>query len=158
MQIEQIMSRPVQCCSPQDTLAHAAELMWTHDCGCIPVCSADGDARVVGIVTDRDICMHALFRGKPLHDLMVADVMTGDLQVCRPGDSLADAEQTMRHAKLRRLPVLDESDALVGIVSLADLAQEAARQHGAVFEEVSETEVADTLATICAPEHHHLAA
>jgi CBS domain-containing protein len=158
MRVEQLMTRPVQCCGPQETLARAAQLMWDHDCGCLPVCSGDGVARVIGVITDRDICMHALFQGKPLQALCVSDAMARHVQVCRPDDSLADAERTMREARVRRLPVIDEQDALVGMISLADLAQEAAREGTASTHEITETEVGGTLAAICEPQHRQLAA
>ena len=158
MLVEQIMARPVQCCRPQDTLAHAARLMWDHDCGCLPVVSGDRVTRVEGVITDRDICMHALFQGKPLQQLRVSDAMAGQVQVCRPADSLADAEKKMRDARIRRLPVIDEHDTLVGMISLADLAQEALRERAAASPEVTESEIGDTLAAICEPQHRQLAA
>jgi CBS domain-containing protein len=132
--------------------------MWNHDCGCLPVRAGDGVTRVVSVITDRDICMCALFQGKPLQELTVSEAMAKQVYVCRPGDSLADAEKTMREARIRRLPVVDDKDALVGIISLADLAQEAARERTAKSQEITETEVGDTLATICEPMHRQLAA
>jgi CBS domain-containing protein len=132
--------------------------MWDHDCGCLPVSSGDGVERVVGVITDRDICMSALFQNKPLRELRVADAMAKHVQVCRPRDSLADAEMAMREARIRRLPVVDTDDVLVGIISLADLAQEAARERAATTREITESEVGDTLATICEPVHRELAA
>ena len=69
MQIEQLMSRNVQYCSPDDSLERVAKLMWDYDCGSVPVCTGNGAPRVVGVITDRDICMSALFEGKPLRDL-----------------------------------------------------------------------------------------
>jgi CBS domain-containing protein len=132
--------------------------MWDHDCGCLPVCGGDGVTRIVGVITDRDICMHALFQGKPLQELRVSEAMTKEVEVCHPGDSLADAEKKMREAKIRRLPVVDEQDALIGMISLADLAQEASRERTATSQEITETEVGDTLAAICEPQHRQLAA
>lgn len=158
MQVEQLMARPVECCRPEDTLARAAQLMWDHDCGCLPVCGGDGAARVVGVITDRDISMCALFQDKPLRELRVSEAMAKQVQVCRASDTLADAEKTMREARIRRLPVVDEEGTLVGIISLADLAQEAARERTASKQEITETEVGDTLAVICAPLHRELAA
>src|SRR4030081_3032292 len=69
MRVEQLMTKTVQSCRPGDSLEHAAQLMWSYDCGCLPVCTADGVSYVVGVVTDRGICMSALFQGKPLRDL-----------------------------------------------------------------------------------------
>jgi CBS-domain-containing membrane protein len=95
--------------------------------------------------------MCALFQGEPLRDLRVADAMARQLVACHPGDALAQAETAMRKAQIRRMPVVDEENALVGIVSLADLAREADREQTAPHPEVTEEEVADTLAAICVP-------
>jgi CBS-domain-containing membrane protein len=102
--------------------------------------------------------MCALFQGKSLPELRVSEAMAKQVQVCRQGDSLADAEKTMREARVRRLPVVDEKDALVGMISLADLAQEALRERTATSQAITETEVGDTLAAICEPLHRQLAA
>jgi CBS domain-containing protein len=158
MRVEQLMARPVQSCRAEDTLARAAQLMWDHDCGSLPVCGGNGVTRVVGVITDRDICMCALFQNKPLQELRVSEAMAKQVQVCRPSDSLADAEKAMRETRIRRLPVIDEQNALVGMISLADLAQEAARERAATSQEITETEVGDTLAAICAPLHRQLTA
>jgi CBS-domain-containing membrane protein len=104
---------------------------------------------VAGVITDRDICMSALFKGKPLYELRVSDAMSRQLQACRPSDSLADAERTMRQTRIRRLPVLGERGSLVGMISLADLAREAAREGTSPKQEITGTEVGDTLAAIC---------
>jgi CBS-domain-containing membrane protein len=152
------MTRQVQSCRPDDTLERAAQLMWDHDCGSLPVCSGDGAATAVGMITDRDIAMCAMFHPKPLRELPVSEAMSRQLRVCRPGDSLAEAEKTMRDAKIRRLPVVDQEGRLVGLISLADLAQEAARERTANAQEITETEVGDTLAAICEPTTHRLAA
>lgn len=151
MRVDQIMTKQVSCCSPDKTLAEAAQLMWDHDCGCLPVCTGNGASRVAGVITDRDICMSALFNGKPLYELRVSDAMSRQLQTCRPGDAVADAEKTMRQARIRRLPVIDEQGALLGMISLADLAREAARENMFPTQEITETEVGDTLAAICQP-------
>jgi len=152
MRVNEIMTKQVSCCSADNTLAQAAQLMWDHDCGCLPVYSGDGASRLAGVITDRDICMSALFKGKPLHELHVSDAMSRQLQTCRPGDSLVDAERTMRQARIRRLPVVDDEGSLVGMVSLADLAREAAREKSLSRQEITETEVGDTLAAICQPQ------
>lgn len=158
MRVEQLMTKQVKSCGPDDTLDRAVQLMWDNDCGCLPVCAGNGANRVVGVITDRDICMSALFKGKPLHDLRVVDTMTQQLQLCRSSDSLADVEKTMRQARIRRLPVVDEKGALIGMIALADLAREAARESTGAKQEITETEVGDTLAAICQPAGQQLAA
>ena len=160
MTIEPLMSRDVRRCLADDTLDHAASRLWEHDCGSLPVCAADddGEARVIGMLTDRDICMAALFQGKPLHELKVADAMSRDIRVAKVDDRLEDVELLMRELKIRRVPVTDESGRLVGIVSLADFARVArgratSRRAGVV----SERDVGHTLAAICDPGRAHLA-
>ena len=149
MQVEHLMTKQVRSCSPADTLERAAQLMWDGDCGCLPVCEGNGINRVVGVITDRDICMAALFQGKSLHDLPVSGAMTQKPWTCKAGDAVGGAEKTMREARIRRLPVVDTRGALIGIIALADLAREAARERGSVKQDVTESEVGDTLAAIC---------
>ncbi len=158
MRVEQLMTKQVTSCGPTDTLQRAAQLMWDNDCGCLPVCAGNGSTQVTGVITDRDICMSALFQGKPLREMQVCDAMARQLLTCRPGDSLAAAEKIMREAKIRRLPVIDERGRLLGVIALADLAREAARELGSASQEVTETEVGDTLAAICQPRGQQLAA
>ena len=152
MTIEPIMSRGVHYCEPDQSLEHAAAQMWEHDCGCLPVCAANGEIRVIGMLTDRDICMAALFQGRPLRELKVADAMSDDIRVCEVDDRPEDVELLMRENQVRRVPVTDSTGALIGIVSLADLARSARgrstpRKPGIV----SERDVGHTLAAICEP-------
>jgi CBS domain-containing protein len=153
MTIEPIMSRDVHYCRPDDMLDYAASQMWEHDCGCLPVCAGDeGEPRVIGVVTDRDVCMAALFQAKPLQELKVADAMSRDICVSKIDDRLEDVELLMREQRIRRVPVTDDGGTLVGIVSLADFARAArgraaSRKGGAV----SERDVGHTLAAICEP-------
>jgi CBS-domain-containing membrane protein len=158
MEVKDIMTKQVTTCSPDDTLAHAASLLWESDCGLLPVCDNDGIHRLVGVITDRDICMSALFQGKPLQALKVSDAMARVLHVCQRGDTLADVEIQLRQSQLRRLPVIDHDGALTGIITLADLAREAARERGrAGTRHVSESQVGDTLAKISEPMNARLA-
>ncbi|HEX5419215.1 MAG TPA: CBS domain-containing protein [Gammaproteobacteria bacterium] len=153
MRVEELMSRQVYWCRPESTLDKAAQLMWDHDVGAIPVCSGDGTTRVIGIITDRDIAMCALFRGRPLHEIQVSEGMTQNLRKARPADSASAVEQEMRNAQIRRLPVIDDNEALIGIVSLADLSRQAARSISQGTRDVSHGEVGDTLAAIVEPTH-----
>ena len=158
MRVDQVMTRPVHSCRPEDSLARAAQLMWDHDCGCLPVMGSNGAERVVGIITDRDVCMCAMFEGASLAALKVGQAMAKQVQCCRPDDSLADAERVMREARVRRLPVLDESDVLVGMISLADIAQTAEREGAEERAEVTPREVGTTFAEISRPLHRELMA
>ncbi len=128
MRVQEIMHTQVSSCGSEDSLEHAAQLMWENDCGALPVCAGDGINRVIGMITDRDIAMNALFQHQMLKDLKVKDAMSKSVETCRSSDSVSQAEKIMREARIRRLPVLDGSGSLAGIVSLADLAREASRE------------------------------
>jgi CBS-domain-containing membrane protein len=156
MLVEQLMARPVETCRASDTLAHAAQLMWDHDCGCLPVC--DDSERVIGVITDRDICMCGLFERRPLEELSVATAMSKDVHVCRADDTIEHAEELMRDERIRRLPVVDDGRTLVGLIALADLAREAADESRGDKHDVTESEVGFTLAAICAPLPHQIVA
>ena len=118
--VADIMSRQVSSCHMNESMNRAAQLMWEQDCGCIPI--VDDDRRVVGIITDRDICMAAYTQGKALTELPVSLACSRDVQTCRTIDSLANAEDLMTNAQVRRLPVVDPNGVLVGLVSMSDLA------------------------------------
>lgn len=154
MRVQELMREDVVVCSPNDNLRDVARKLWDHDCGALPVCESDGGRRIVGMITDRDICMHACFEDRPLSQLWARNAMTPEALTCGPDDSLADAERIMREAQVRRLPVQDGSGNLVGFISLADLAEEAGRERGWSRRQIEEAEIGDTLTAICEPHHH----
>lgn len=153
MNVEQLMTKTVWTCTPADSLREAARIMWERDCGCVPVVAADGVGRVVGMITDRDVCMAAYLEGRPLDGLRVEDAMARVLRTCRPGDSLSEAEGLMRAAHVRRLPVVDDSGHLMGVLSLADIARAAARlaDTGARRLDLALEEVGETLSYVVEP-------
>ena len=124
MRISEIMNKPAVSCRPGDSLAIAAQAMWEHDCGVVPV--ADGDGRLVGIITDRDICMATYTRKGAPEMLKVADVMAKRVSSCHADDSAEVAEGMMRDKQIRRIPIVDDDNRLVGMLSQSDLARNAA--------------------------------
>lgn len=149
MNVAQIMNRNLETCRREDTLAMAAVKMWDRDVGHLPV--VDEHGRIVGTITDRDICMTACFQGRPLHELAVSAAMSNEVHACAPEDALIEAEEIMRTHQLRRLPVIDGSGTLCGIITINDLAREAEREEGRRRHEVTPQEVTVTLAAIGAP-------
>jgi CBS domain-containing protein len=107
-----------------DSLSAAAQVMWEHDCGIVPVLGEDG-VRVVGVVTDRDICMATWSRNVAPSAILASDAMSTDLVSCSPNDGVSDAEALMRSYQIRRLPVLNSQAELVGILSIADITRAA---------------------------------
>ncbi|HYB92406.1 MAG TPA: CBS domain-containing protein [Candidatus Binataceae bacterium] len=150
MKIKQVMTSQVFACKLDDTLNRAAQLMWENECGCIPIISSDGTGAVVGMVTDRDICMASYTQGKPLFDIPVATAMAHTVISCHPDDEVGRVEALMRTNRVRRIPVLDERGQLKGIVSLDDLAREAEREKLVrTAPQITLSEVAETLAAVC---------
>jgi CBS domain-containing protein len=148
MKVDEVMTPEAVFCRSTDTLAHAAQLMWDHDCGCVPV--VDDERRVVGMITDRDACMAALHSGRPLRDLPVSQAMAREPVTVRPRDRIEEAQDLMRRARVRRLPVTDGEGRLVGILSLHDLARAATRERRWLFG-VKLREVAKTFAEVSRP-------
>jgi CBS domain-containing protein len=149
MRIEEIMTRDVATCLPSDTGAHAAQIMWNRDCGCVPILDEEG--RPAGMVTDRDLCMAAYTRGAPLHEVRLDSVMSRGVRACMTTDSLETAERTMAEAQVHRLPVVGERGHVVGIVSLGDIARARQATVGARVTEHVLSDVVKTLAAITAP-------
>jgi len=149
MKISQIMKTDVEVCAIDDNLAAAASRMWDCDIGCLPVLDVAG--QVVGMVTDRDICMAAFTRGERLQDIPVSIAMAKEVLSCSPDATLVEGEEVMRSGQVRRLPVIDSDGRLVGIVSLNDLALLAEHEIGRKNRDLSAHEVTATLAAICAP-------
>jgi CBS domain-containing protein len=157
MKAEQLMTKEPRVCSKRGALEDAAQIMWETDCGMVPVIErTDGVDRLVGVLTDRDICMAAYTTGRSLKELPIGRAMSTDLRTCAPDASIEDAEKTMREAQIRRLPVIDGAGAILGILSLADIAREAQREHGRKRPDVTESEVGATLGAIAQP--HAIAA
>lgn len=119
MKIEDVMTRRVVAARADTELAHIARLMWDNDCGAVPV--VDAEDKVVGMVTDRDVCMGAHFSGKALREQRASGCMAGEVLTCRPGDDVVAVMGAMAKRKVRRVPVADETGRLVGLVSVGDL-------------------------------------
>jgi CBS domain-containing protein len=151
LNVEKLMTRDPGRCCPADSLNEPARIMWERDCGFVPVVAAQDDPRVIGVITDRDICMAAYTRGAALSALRVRDSMAPEPRTCRPGDSLARAEHLMSEAQVRRLPVVDEHNRLLGVISLADLARQALRERTRSKQELRESEVGALIAAVCHP-------
>jgi len=154
MNVKETMTSDVRTCHPEDSLARAAQMMWDGDCGCVPVV-ADGE-RLIGIVTDRDVCMSALLAGCSLNSLIVSNAMSKTVHSCRADDPLAVAESLMRTHQIRRLPVVDAEEHVVGILSLNDIARAYGREWAT--DRVTSDELAETVRAVCQPRAHALAA
>lgn len=121
MRVEDVMTSSVRTCLATDNLHTVMQALWDHDLGSLPVVDAAG--KPVAMITDRDVAMSAFTQGKPLHELRVAWAMSKSIITAHVNDGLSAAERTMRVQQLHRLPVVDESDRLVGVITLNDIAR-----------------------------------
>jgi CBS domain-containing protein len=145
------MTGTPRTCTRGSSLNDAARVMWEADCGFVPVVEADGSERVVGVLTDRDICMAAYTTGLSLKEVAVDRVMATEVHACREQDSLSEAEAVMQEHQIRRLPVVGENDRIVGVVSLADLAVVASEDQAKKRPRVSPRQIVLTLGAIDRP-------
>ena len=141
MKVQDIMTADVEACGPESDLAEAAAIMWRKDCGSVPV--VDAGRRIVGMITDRDICMAVCTRNKLATDMKVSEVISGKVYACAPDDNIRDAMETMQSSQLRRLPVVDADGTLRGILSINDVVLNARR--GQSKKHVSHRDAMETL-------------
>lgn len=147
MDAQDFMTKNVVTCRVDETLAVAAQRMWEADCGVIPV--VDHNRKVVGILTDRDICMTSWFRGRTLDAISAGEAMSRDVAFVRPTQGIDAVARLMAQMKVRRIPVVDAGETLLGIISISDIAREANRSGTKV--ERANVRPIDTLAAICQP-------
>ena len=120
--VHQVMSDRPRCVTPETLVSEAAQLMETDDIGSLPI--LDGE-QLAGMVTDRDIVVRAVAKGKDPRGMPVSEVASSELVTIHANDDLADALRLMASQQVRRLPVVDEDNRLVGILAQADIAGEA---------------------------------
>ena len=141
MKVRDIMTASVDSIEAADTIAYAARRMADDDVGVLPILSC---GELVGIVTDRDIAVRGVAAGiKP--DMPIHRIMSDPVATCSPEDDIETAVLLMGREQIRRMPVCDERNRVVGIVALADLAEHDPRK----------SEVTETLADICEPSGMH---
>lgn len=156
MKVKEIMTADAKACAESATLAKAAELMSHNNCGILPVVTAGG--KVVGLITDRDICIAAVKNNKSLGSMRVEEVISGDVHACRPEDDVQAALRTMRENKVRRLPVIDLEGMLKGILSMDDVILGAQETTGGKGAELSYTDAVKTYKAILAQQTQRVAA
>ena len=119
MKVRDVMTSDVGYCQPNTALAQAAMIMWQRDCGVVPV--VNDEQQVVGMITDRDICIAVSMQNRLASQIKVGEIIYGEVKSCRPEDDLEDVLKTMRKRQLRRLPVTSKDGVLAGIISIGDL-------------------------------------
>ena len=147
MLIRELSPTYVASCHPDTALSEAATLMREHDCGILPV--VDGSYKVLGVLTDRDICMAVSTRNVLASVLRARDVMSTTIHTIGAGDTAAQALRVMRKHHVRRLPITAPDGVLEGIVSLNDLFLAARPLGGSQLGSPSHEDLIQTMKAIC---------
>src|SRR5688572_23802737 len=134
MQVSELMTREVQTIAPDDTIQAAARIMAEIDAGVLPV--AEGE-KLVGMITDRDIAIRAVAQGQG-PDSRVSDVMSDEVLFCYEDDDTEDVLDNMAEQQIRRMPVVDREQQLVGIISIGDRDEQHPDQAGETLQEITE--------------------
>ena len=142
MLVRDLMTKNVSSCHPDNNLAELAAVMWNDRCGALPI--LDGSGRVMGIITDRDICIALGTRNARASEILVRDVSVPRYFSCNPDDDVRDALKTMAAQEVSRLPVVDAGGRLAGILSIDDIIFRA----GGGRSDLSDREIIDALAAM----------
>lgn len=121
MKVKDCMCDNVCCVKPNTNVTEVAKLMEQHHIGCVPVC--DDNNCICGIITDRDILLRTVSCEKDLQNCPASDIMTCDVCTCEKEEDMTNAESKMAQNQIRRLPVCDQNNHVVGILTLGDLAK-----------------------------------
>jgi CBS domain-containing protein len=144
MTAKNLMTPDVKSCSADADLATVAKIMWDCDCGIVPV--VNEERKVIGMITDRDICIAAATRSTAPANIRAREVMSGHVHKCFSEADVSTVLTTMKERRVRRLPVLDQQERLVGIISMSDLVTRADYRSGA---DVPGEKFLATLKSIC---------
>jgi CBS domain-containing protein len=121
----EVMTKNLVCCLPNDSVAKAAELMQSGNIGSIPVVENEQSQKLVGIVTDRDLALKVVAKALDATSTKVETVMTHKVVTCHADEDLQKALDAMAEHQLRRIPVVDSENRIVGIIAQADVATRA---------------------------------
>lgn len=132
MKCKDIMTPNPRTCSPQDLSIEPGKIMRDEDVGIVPV--VEENQKLVGVVTDRDLCLGVVAEGKHPREVKIADCMSEELITCKPEDNVQKAQELMQEYQVRRIPVVDNQGRIVGMIAQADIALKVGKP-----EEVTET-------------------
>ena len=120
MKCKDIMTPSPHVCSPQSVSIEAAKIMRDEDIGIVPV--VENGQKLIGVVTDRDLCLGVVAEGKHPREVKVSDCMSQELLTCKPEDDVRKAQELMQEYQVRRIPVVDDQGRIVGMIAQADIA------------------------------------
>jgi CBS domain-containing protein len=149
MKVQDVMMGTPATCSLGTNLGTAIEILWNRNCGILPVLNAEN--QVVGVVTDRDLCIALGTRNRLPGEITVAEVVSGRLFACKPDDEIQTALATMAQEQVRRLPVINAQGGLEGILSMDDVTLHAEPRVSGKHPALSFDDVAVTMKRLYAP-------
>lgn len=138
MNARNIMTKEPVCCTPETNLQEVAQMMVDHDCGEIPVVENESSARLIGVITDRDIVCRSIAKSRNPLEMTAEECMTSSPASVEEGADLEECRQKMEEHQVRRIPVVDRNGNCVGIISQADIVRQDAEEGGETVREVSE--------------------
>lgn len=145
MTCKDLMTHDPAFCVPEDNAVRVAMLMKHHNIGSIPVVKDRATMKLDGIVTDRDLTVRVVAEQRDYYNTHISDVMSTDLVTCKPTDDYEDVVKAMTRKQIRRVPVVDSDNRLLGIISQADVARKAdAEETGRAVEAISEPSSRDS--------------
>ena len=144
MRVSEVMNEPVACL-PSDGAIQAAIIMRDENTGIVPVVANYEERKLVGVVSDRDLCLDIIAAGRDPNSVKVQECMSSEVVTCSPEEDLKRAAELMGENQIRRIVVTDEGRHLKGVVSLADISWE---------RPVGEAKTAETLEKISSPSSH----
>jgi CBS-domain-containing membrane protein len=147
MKVQDIMTRDVKFCGPDTNLAAATEILWRNNCGTLPVLDSGG--KLLGVITDRDMCIAMGTRNWKPSDLVIRDVAMKPVFTCGPTDDVHEALNTMRKHQVRRVPVVGEDGKLAGILCLDEIVLHAEKAEGKKAVGISYEDVVNTMKALC---------
>jgi predicted transcriptional regulator len=139
MKVKDCMCDDVCCVKPNAKVQEVAKLMAQNHIGCVPVC--DNNDCICGIVTDRDVLLRCVACDKDIHQTPVSDIMSCNVYTCQENDEMSNAESKMGQQQIRRLPVCDNQNRIVGILTMGDIAQN--------NQQLGQNQVCTTFENIC---------
>lgn len=122
MKCKDVMTRDLECCLPTNTASEVAQLMKSRNIGPVPIVDNFQNNRLLGIVTDRDITLKVVAEGRDGKNVKVESIMTRDLEICYEGDDIQEVINLMEQSQVRRIPVVNKNNQIVGIITQADVA------------------------------------
>ena len=147
MNVQELMTSHVKTCTPENNLAEVAGILFENDCGALPV--VDELGKLLGMITDRDVCIAVGTNHRPAGELRVASLSTSACYFCRPEQGVVSALETMIKGRVRRLPVVGNDGTVRGILSLNDIILYAVEVTSRSKDGLNSAHVLLTLKAIC---------